>query len=130
MVNVCLIGCGGVGKRHLEAMLKVKHDINIEVVEPNIEDTLVNQNINYFTKIEEVSDNIDICVIATTANVRKKVILELVSKKNVKFIILEKVVFQNESDFDEIIQLFREKNIKSWVNCHLRAQPIYKELKI
>ena len=29
MVNVCLIGCGGVGRRHLEAMLKVKHDINI-----------------------------------------------------------------------------------------------------
>ena len=132
MVNVCLIGCGGVGKRHLEAMLKVKHDINIEVVEPNvgnIQTTPVGQNINYFTKIEEVSDNIDICLIATTANVRKKVILELVSKKNVKFMILEKVVFQNEKDFDEIIKLFEEKNIKSWVNCHLRAQPIYKELK-
>ena len=132
MVNVCLIGCGGVGKRHLEAMLKVKNDINIEVVEPNIENTpttLVGQNINYFSKIEDVSNNIDICLIATTANVRKKVILELVSKKNVKFIILEKVVFQNEKDFDEIIKLFKEKNIKSWVNCHLRAQPIYKELK-
>ena len=132
MVNVCLIGCGGVGRRHLEAMLKVKHDINIEVVEPNIENTSstpVSQNINYFTKINDISDNIDICLIATTANVRKKVILELVSKKNVKFIILEKVVFQNEKDFDEIIKLFEEKNIKSWVNCHLRAQPIYKELK-
>ena len=132
MVNVCLIGCGGVGKRHLEAMLKVKNDINIEVVEPNIEGiptTLVGQNINYFSKIEDTSDNIDICLIATTANVRKKVILELVSKKNVKFMILEKVVFQNEKDFDEIIKLFEEKNIKSWVNCHLRAQPIYKELK-
>ena len=132
MVNVCLIGCGGVGKRHLEAMLKVKNDINIEVVEPNIENTpttLVGQNINYFSKIEDVSNNIDICLIATTANVRKKVILELVSKKNVKFMILEKVVFQNEKDFDEIIKLFKEKNIKSWVNCHLRAQPIYKELK-
>ena len=132
MVHVCLIGCGGVGKRHLEAMLKVKNDINIEVVEPNIENTpttLVGQNINYFSKIEDVSNNIDICLIATTANVRKKVILELVSKKNVKFMILEKVVFQNEKDFDEIIKLFEEKNIKSWVNCHLRAQPIYKELK-
>ena len=132
MVNVCLIGCGGVGKRHLEAMLKVKNNINIEVVEPNIENTpttLVGQNINYFSKIEDVSNNIDICLIATTANVRKKVILELVSKKNVKFMILEKVVFQNEKDFDEIIKLFEEKNIKSWVNCHLRAQPIYKELK-
>ena len=132
MVNVCLIGCGGVGRRHLEAMLKVKHDINIEVVEPNIENTSstpVSQNINYFTKINDISDNIDICLIATTANVRKKVILELVSKKNIKFIILEKVVFQNEKDFDEIIKLFKEKNIKSWVNCHLRAQPIYKKVK-
>ena len=136
MTNVCLIGCGGVGRRHLEAMLKVKHDINIEVVEPNIEDisdafvyTPYAQNINYFTKIEDVSDNIDICLIATTANVRKKVILELISKKNVKFIILEKVVFQNENDFDEVIKLFKEKNIKSWVNCHLRAQSIYKEVK-
>jgi len=132
MTNVCLIGCGGVGRRHLEAMLKVKHDINIEVVEPNIEaitDTPRTQNIKYFSKIEEVSDNIDICVIATTANIRKKIVIELVSKKNVKFIILEKVVFQNENDFDEIIKLFREKNIKSWVNCHLRAQPIYKEVK-
>ena len=132
MTNVCLIGCGGVGRRHLEAMLKVKNDINIEVVEPNIENTpttLVGQNINYFSKIEDVSNNIDICLIATTANVRKKVILELVSKKNVKFMILEKVVFQNEKDFDEILKLFEEKNIKSWVNCHLRAQPIYKELK-
>ena len=33
MTNVCLIGCGSVGRRHLEAMLKVKHDINIEVVD-------------------------------------------------------------------------------------------------
>ena len=37
MVNICLIGCGRVGRRHLEAMLKVKHEVNIEVVEPNTE---------------------------------------------------------------------------------------------
>ena len=58
MVNVCLIGCGGVGKRHLEAMLKVKNDINIEVVEPNIENTSstpVSQNINYFTNSAFIS---------------------------------------------------------------------------
>lgn len=134
MVNICLIGCGGVGRRHLEAILKVKYDINIEVVEPNIESIKSTKELlpdfnNYFNKIDDVSDNIDICLIATTANVRKKVILELVSKKTVKFMILEKVVFQNEDDFDEIIKLFKEKNIKSWVNCHLRTQPIYKEVK-
>jgi len=132
VTNVCLIGCGSVGRRHLEAMLKVKHDINIEVVEPNIRatiDTPHTQNIKYFSKIEEASDNIDICVIATTADIRKKIVIELVSKKNVKFIILEKIVFQNENDFDEIIKLFKQKNIKSWVNCHLRIEPIYEEVK-
>jgi len=134
MTNICLIGCGGVGSRHLEAMLKVKHDINIEVVEPNPKSRIKSRKLlpdfdNYFSTIDDVSDNIDICLIATTANIRKKVILELVSKKSVKFMILEKIVFQNENDFDEIIKLFKEKNIKSWVNCHLRAQPIYKKVK-
>ena len=28
-----------------------------------------------------------------------------------------------------IKKLFEEKNIKSWVNCHLRAQPIYNKVK-
>ncbi len=134
MKNVCLIGCGGVGRRHLEAMLKVKYEVNIEVVEPSISSIESTKELlpdfnNYFTTIEDVSDNIDICLIATTSNIRKKVVLELVEKKNVKNIILEKVVFQNEADFDEILKLFKEKNIKSWVNCHLRAQPLYKTLK-
>ena len=129
MVNVCLVGCGGVGRRHLEAMIKVKQELNIEVVEPYLKNKIENNNISYFNDIKDVSDNIDICLIATKADIRKKVILDLVHGKNVKFMILEKVVFQNERDFDEIIKLLKSKNIKCWVNCHLRAQPIYKELK-
>tara|TARA_Y100000310_G_C20647734_1_gene797575 strand:+ start:100 stop:1071 length:972 start_codon:yes stop_codon:yes gene_type:complete len=134
MVNICLIGCGGVGRRHLEAILKVKYDINIEVVEPNIESIKSTKELlpdfnNYFNKIDDVSDNIDICLIATTANVRKQIIVELLSKKSVKFIILEKVVFQSEDDFDDVINLFEKMGIKSWVNCHLRALPLYKKVK-
>ena len=36
---------------------------------------------NYFTNIDDVSDNIDICLIATTSNVRKEVVLELIKKR-------------------------------------------------
>ena len=134
MVNICLIGCGRVGRRHLEAMLKVKHEVNIEVVEPNTESINSTKELlpdfnNYFSRIEDVSDNIDICLIATASSVRKKVILNLLKRKTVKNIILEKVVFQNENDFDSMVRVFDDININCWVNCHLRAQPIYKTLK-
>ena len=134
MVNVCLIGCGGVGRRHLEAILKVKHSLNVEVVEPSVVSVNETKKLlprfnNYFSSIDDVSDDIDICVVSTTSSVRKDVVLELVEKKNVKNIILEKVVFQNENDFDEVLELFKDNNIKSWVNCHLRAQPIYNKVK-
>ena len=56
MVNICLIGCGRVGRRHLEAMLKVKHEVNIEVVEPNTESINSTKELlpdfnNYFSMI-------------------------------------------------------------------------------
>ena len=134
MVNVCVIGCGGVGKRHLEALTKVKSDINIEVVEPNIERVneakeLIPEFNNYFFGVNDLSDDIYICIVSTPSNVRKSIILNLVKNKKIKHLILEKVVFQNVDDFKEVIELLDKNNIKCWVNCHLRAQPIYKKIK-
>jgi predicted dehydrogenase len=134
MVNVCLIGCGGVGKRHLEALLKVKNSINVEVVEPNIEKIKESKQINnkfnnYFFDVNDISNDIYICIVATPANVRKSVIKKLIENKNVKYLILEKVVFQNVEDFKEILKLLSVKNIKAYVNCNLRTQPIYKKIK-
>ena len=134
MVNVCVIGCGGVGKRHLEALTKVKNDINIEVVEPNIEKIneakeLIPEFNNYFFDVNDLSDDIYICIVSTPSNVRKSIILNLIKNKKIKHLILEKVVFQNINDFKEVIELLNKNDIKCWVNCHLRAQPIYKKLK-
>jgi len=134
MVNVCVIGCGGVGKRHLEALLKVKNDINIEVVEPNLERVneakeLIPEFNNYFFDVNDLSDDIYICIVSTPSNVRKSIILNLVKNKKINHLILEKVVFQNVDDFKEVIELLDKNNIKCWVNCHLRAQPIYKKIK-
>ena len=134
MVNVSVIGCGGIGKRHLEALLKVRNNINIEVVEPNVEKIneakeLIPEFNNYFFDVNDLSDDIYICIVSTPSNVRKSVILNLIKSKRVKHIILEKVVFQNVSDFEEVIELLNKNNIKCWVNCHLRAQPLYKKIK-
>ena len=134
MVNISLIGCGGIGKRHLEALLKVKNNINIEVVEPNTEKIneakeLVSEFNNYFFDVNSLSDDIYICIVSTPASVRKSIILNLIKNKKIKYLILEKVVFQNVNDFKEVMELLNKNNIKCWVNCHLRVQPIYKKIK-
>tara|TARA_R100001377_G_scaffold66566_2_gene41814 strand:- start:541 stop:1500 length:960 start_codon:yes stop_codon:yes gene_type:complete len=134
MVNISLIGCGGIGKRHLEALLKVENDINIEVVEPSIKKIneakeLIPEFNNYFFDVNSLSDDIYVCIVSTPASVRKSVILNLIKSKKIKYLILEKVVFQNIEDFKEVMELLDKNNIKCWVNCHLRAQPIYKKIK-
>jgi len=35
--RICLIGCGNVGSRHLQAIAKLPYDIQIDVVEPQSE---------------------------------------------------------------------------------------------
>ena len=133
MKNICLIGCGNVGKRHLQAILKIDN-INIDVVEPNNDSIKSSMELlptfdNYFSNIEDVTNNIDVCIIATKSDIRKKIILELIEKKNVKNIILEKIAFQSINDFNEIINLFKSKNIKCWINCHLRTEPVWNRVK-
>ena len=134
MINIGLIGCGGVSKRHLEALLKVKNDVNIEVVEPSLDKIneakkLVSEFNNYFFDVNSLSDDIYICIVSTPASVRKSVILNLVKSKKIKYLILEKVVFQNIKDFKEVMELLDKNNIKCWVNCSLRTQPMYKKIK-
>ena len=133
MINVCLIGCGNIGKRHLQAVLKIDN-INIEVVEPNINSIELTNDLlpdfkNYFHNIDDISDDIDVCIISTKSDIRKKIILELVDKKNVKNIIIEKIAFQSNEDFEDVINLLDTNKINCWVNCHLRAEPVWNRVK-
>ena len=34
--KIILVGCGNIGSRHLQAVVKLKNNISIEIVEPNI----------------------------------------------------------------------------------------------
>jgi hypothetical protein len=47
----------------------------------------------------------------------------------VRFIILEKFLFQQEEDYHYVAELLNKKNIMAWVNCPRRLYPGYIELK-
>ncbi|OAM92786.1 Oxidoreductase family, NAD-binding Rossmann fold [Pelosinus fermentans] len=139
---IAVIGAGQIGSRHLQSLALINQPVCIEVLDLNnecldfarerfeqIEGTGMAKSVRYFNKLEELSDEIKLVIVATSANVRKKVIMELLQKKKVQFIILEKVVFQSPQDFFEINKVFNEKGIKAWINCPRRMWPFYQQLK-
>ncbi|WP_042705950.1 Gfo/Idh/MocA family oxidoreductase [Methanomicrobium mobile] len=140
--NIALIGVGGIGSRHLQALTKLKDDVNIWVVDPSSEsidkakkllDTEnSNQNkanIPYCHSVNEIPSNIDVAIIATTSGIRRAVTEELIAKCNVKNIIFEKVLFTKVEDYYAVQKILEQYGISAWVNCGRRLFDFYVYLK-
>jgi len=141
MKKIVLIGVGQLGSRHLQSLALLENNLKIQVVDPSDKSLKVSKQrfeeiesnnsikVEYLNTLYELDEEIDLCIVATTANIRADVIKKIISNKKVKVFILEKVLFQKISDFYEIKELLDENNIKCWVNHPFRSYPIYKELK-
>lgn len=142
MNKIVLIGAGQLGSRHLQGLAKSNVEIAIEVVEPfmqarkvaqeRYEEIAYNPKINsieFFDSIDALSDTLDVVIIATNADVRSEVIKELLTKKTVKNLILEKVLFQRLEEYVEVKELLDKTSIKCWVNHPRRSFPFYQALK-
>lgn len=143
MKKIVIIGAGQLGSRHLQGIAQSNFDISIEVVEPlensretakqryeQIENNYHVKDIKFNDSIEKLSDDIDLVIVATSADVRSKVITELLETKNVVNMVLEKVLFQTIEEYYLIEKLLKETNTQCWVNHTRRMFPFYKELKL
>ena len=128
MINILLIGAGGIGKRHLEALIKMDIEKNIYILDTSIsvaKEIIKKYNFKFIKIIDRLIDApeiINICVVATTAKSRLLVISELIkSKKYIKFLILEKVLCQSLEQLHEMKRLLNLRNIeKIFVNQWFR----------
>ena len=140
--KIVIIGAGQLGSRHLQAITKLELETTIDVVDPNeaalnlayervleIGESYKKKEIRYLRSIDELSGKVDICIIATTANVRFRILEQLILKVEVKYLILEKILFQNLADYHEATEILNTRKIKAWVNCPRRMFPIYQEIK-
>lgn len=137
--SIAIIGAGQLGSRHLQGILKSGKDFNVSVIDP-MEDSLTvakkraeeiehSHQIWYSNSIHELPKKLDAAIIATNANVRLKVLLELLNHAQVDFIVLEKVLFQGIRDYEIAQQALFKNNVKCFVNHPRRMQGMYKELK-
>ena len=140
--TLVVIGAGQLGSRHLQALAKIDFPANIQVVDPNqtslqvaeeryseiAKNSLINE-ISFLGSIDELADEIDFCVIATNADVRLRVLKDLLANKSIRFLLLEKVLFQSLEELNEAQILLRPLEGRVWVNCPRRMFSVYQELK-
>lgn len=137
-----VIGCGGVGSRHLQALCKIDIPVKLYVVDPNDQSlhnaqklaNEVNSNSNiksikFSKELPKDIDEIDLCIISTSSDIRLNVLKQLISNISVENIILEKVLFQSVEELDESKRIISENKINCWVNCFRREEKCWKEMK-
>lgn len=140
--KIALIGAGQLGSRHLQALAKINIPVMLQVVDPSKDSLKVarkryleipdNDNlhqIDFLTEIDGLNAEVDLCIVATNADVRFTVFQELVSKKKVSYIVFEKIVFQSEKQFENAKTLINQNDISCWVNCARRMFPIYDQIR-
>lgn len=144
MINIALIGAGELGSRHLQSLVTMGAVAKITVVDPsansvNIAKVRIGEvesgsnavsEVTFVDSISKLPQSIDFVVVATGAAPRLAIIKSLFKHAKVRFMVLEKVLFQNLSDFDEAAELIKAAGVKVWVNCPRRMFTTYADLKL
>jgi len=139
--KILLVGCGNIGYRHLEGLLKADLPLNITIIE--ISKTTIKKQIEKIKKKKFKNKkiffsnnflikkkNFDLVICATTAHKRYDLLKKLVTRFYFSKVLVEKLAFQNSYDFEKALQLLKKNKIKCWVNCPRREYKIYKQIKM
>lgn len=140
MYNVAIIGAGQLGSRHLQGLKTALSPLAIFVVDSDEEmllrakaryeqvSPIGKKQVVFTTDMSELPSNLDLVIVATSSRPRASIVKTLLNSKDVKYLILEKVLFPTIEVYDEIRNLITEKNIKCWVNCPRRMYASYKDI--
>ncbi|MDH5404639.1 MAG: Gfo/Idh/MocA family oxidoreductase [Candidatus Heimdallarchaeota archaeon] len=140
--TIAIIGVGQIGSRHLQGLTHLSIPSKIFLVDPieasldvaikrynEIEKNNIHELIKYY-EISELPKILDLAIIATSSDIRADVLKLLLKHSKISFLILEKIGFQSESEFEDINILLQKLNIPTWFNCPRRIWSVYKKIKI
>lgn len=137
-VNIGIIGLGNIGKRHLEAVYKIKNEAYIFGYDPNKDalknfdapkDNINNKTFTFCNNMEMFPEYLDVAIISTSSAVRREMFEELINVSVVKFVIFEKFLFQRESDYFFVNEILTEKKITAYVNTSRRVYSGYNRIR-
>jgi len=143
--TVALIGVGQLGSRYLQGVKKINlknRSLRLQLVENDKKARMLaitrfneiakNNNtsitVEFCEDIASLSNNLDLVIIATAAEIRAEILRELLLQKTFKNVILEKVLFQKLEDYIEFRDKFSNLDINVWVNHPRREFSFYKNI--
>ena len=142
MKNIILIGAGNLGSRHLQALKQITYLSKIWVIDPGQDSLKIakerydqisnedyNHEISFLSELPKIEEKIDLVVIATNSNVRFQILENLLENYQVKYMILEKVLFQQFDHYEKAAKLIENSNCNVWVNCPRRMFSHYNQIK-
>jgi len=142
MIHCAIIGVGQIGSRHLQALSHLEKPARIDLIDPS-DESLQTARTRYeevisagkniklccHHSVDGLPDSLDIVIVATSSIVREKIIRDVIQKRVVKNLILEKVLFQKKNQYMAIDTLLKESSIPTWVNCWMRTANLFKKIK-
>lgn len=139
MKKSLIIGAGQLGSRHLQGLLKQKLSQSIYIVDPSENSLEVSKlraseiehshQLFWYSSISELPETLDLAIVATSSNVRRTVVEQLLNHTQIDYLILEKVLFQKLEDYEYIKKLLEVKKQKTWVNHPRRMYSCYEFLQ-
>lgn len=137
MRKIAIIGAGNIGGRYVESLLSSDSEDALYVVDTSEQalKTLAEKNdekkkkVTYLTDIQGLPENLDLAAITTTSGVRRTVVEQLLDYVDIKYLILEKPLFCDLTEYEIVRALLEKKHIKAWVNCTRRECESYQRLK-
>ena len=140
--NIVIVGAGSIGSRHLQALKKVNYSINIYVLDKSsfsletaknryneVKKNKSIKSINFYKNLLGLPKDIYLLINATTASVRYTVTKSILDVCNVKYIIFEKFLFLQVTEYNKMDKLLKNKKIKAWTNCNYQVIPFFKKNK-
>ena len=126
MITILVIGAGGIGMRHMQSIASLKEPFQCWAIDPSqsaldkvkaLLDTMdTAASFRYITSQNDAPEAADVCVVATSSLVRRAVTEQLLSRKTVRHLVLEKFLFPCEEDYEAIGALLRQKDVPCFVN--------------
>jgi predicted dehydrogenase len=137
--HILLVGCGSLGSRHLQGIVKIHSPLEISVVEPNqnsinIAKERLNEvpkhshTISWYNDISNISQPSDLVIVATNSSGRSELIQQLLKNNNSRFLI-EKIVCQSNEEYKSLINEMNIHNAKGWVDTSRRYFSFYQSIK-
>lgn len=139
--SVAIVGCGVIGSRHLQALVKTNFPLNIHIIEKHskskknaisllkeISFNKKNHKIFWHTSITKFNEKCDLIIVSTRAPNRVDLISKLLQKGYKKFIV-EKMVCQSTAEYKLLITQMKKFSALAWVNTPRRYFQSYQKIK-